>query len=133
MTSLSFYHMLEYLFVARNHILSLTWDSFLLNQSKAYVGAMLFSIMEFSVINKFRETYLFAIPDIALDILFKLGCCMIIVGHIFRTTAEFTAAKSFNHMIQDDKEDTHKLVTHGIYSLARHPSYFGWMLWAVGT
>ena len=89
--------MLEFLYVARNHILSLTWESFLINQSKHYVFSMLFAVTEFLVINKFRETYLFAIPDIALDILFKLGCCMIIVGHIFRTSAEFTAAKSFNH------------------------------------
>ena len=91
--------MLEFLYVARNHILSLKWESFLIDQSKHYVGSMFFAVFEFFVISYFRETYLFAIPDIALDILFKLGCCMITVGHIFRTSAEFTAAKSFNHTI----------------------------------
>ena len=24
-------------------------------------------------------------------------------------------------------------MTHGVYQVVRHPSYFGWTLWAVGT
>ncbi len=33
----------------------------------------------------------------------------------------------------DDKRDSHVLVTHGIYQYLRHPSYFGWFYWSIGT
>lgn len=45
----------------------------------------------------------------------------------------FTARKSFHHLVQDKKAPTHVLVTDGIYSWLRHPSYFGWTVWALGT
>lgn len=44
-----------------------------------------------------------------------------------------TAGQSFNHIVQAKKSDTHALVTTGIYSSLRHPSYFGFFWWAVGT
>ena len=97
---------------------------------------MLFAVLEFWLLNGLREKYLFAmftIPQSALDIMFWIGVCMIVVGQAFRTLAEFTAAKSFNHLVQDEKDEKHVLVTNGVYRLVRHPSYFGWMLWAVGT
>ena len=64
---------------------------------------------------------------------FGIGVVMICVGHFFRVSAMFTAGQSFHHIVQDEKADTHVLITHGVYSIVRHPSYFGWMLWAVGT
>ena len=27
----------------------------------------------------------------------------------------------------------HRLVTHGVYAWLRHPAYFGWFWWSVGT
>ena len=33
----------------------------------------------------------------------------------------------------EEREDSHKLVTSGVYSVLRHPSYFGWFYWSVGT
>ena len=32
-----------------------------------------------------------------------------------------------------EKREQHKLVTTGFYSIVRHPSYFGWFYWSVGT
>ena len=58
---------------------------------------------------------------------------MMVVGHCFRIGAMFTAAKSFHHVVQEKKASSHVLVTSGVYSIVRHPSYFGWTLWAVGT
>ena len=72
-------------------------------------------------------------PKVVLQASFCIGLVMITIGHFFRVGAEFTAAKSFHHIVAEDKAPTHTLVTHGVYSLVRHPSYFGWMLWAVGT
>ena len=55
--------------------------------------------------------------------------------HIFpiRTLAMITAGRSFNHQIEVEREEGHVLVTEGIYSIMRHPSYAGWLYWAVGT
>jgi protein-S-isoprenylcysteine O-methyltransferase len=44
-----------------------------------------------------------------------------------------TAKTNFNHIVQSVREDGHQLVTHGVYSLCRHPSYVGWFLWSIGT
>ena len=44
-----------------------------------------------------------------------------------------TAGSNFDHLIRVSKEDKHQLVTSGIYSLSRHPSYVGWFYWSVGT
>lgn len=58
---------------------------------------------------------------------------MVVLGHGFRVGSMFYAASNFNHLVQTSKVKDHKLVTSGPYSVSRHPSYFGWFLWAVGT
>ena len=45
--------------------------------------------------------------------------------------SRYTAASNFNHQIESNKRDDHELVIHGIYSILRHPSYFGWFWWCV--
>ena len=45
----------------------------------------------------------------------------------------FTAGKSFDHIIQTERNDDHVLVTWGIFGTMRHPSYVGWYMWSVGT
>lgn len=35
--------------------------------------------------------------------------------------------------MQSEKARDHVLVTHGVYSWFRHPSYVGWFYWSVGT
>jgi len=43
------------------------------------------------------------------------------------------AGTNFNHIVQYQKSREHQLVTDGIYSYLRHPSYFGFFWWAIGT
>ncbi|CAN0453530.1 unnamed protein product, partial [Hapterophycus canaliculatus] len=31
------------------------------------------------------------------------------------------------------REESHQLVTSGVYRFLRHPSYFGWFWWSLGT
>ena len=62
-----------------------------------------------------------------------VGLAMVIVGHTFRISAMFTAARNFTHVVAHEKVEEHKLVTTGVYSICRHPSYFGWFLWSIGT
>lgn len=44
-----------------------------------------------------------------------------------------TCGGNFSHFLMSKKRNGHELVTSGIYSLFRHPSYFGWFYWSLGT
>lgn len=44
-----------------------------------------------------------------------------------------TGCTNFAHIVQTEKDKHHELVTHGVYSLFRHPSYVGWFYWSIGT
>jgi protein-S-isoprenylcysteine O-methyltransferase len=43
------------------------------------------------------------------------------------------ASTNFSHQISYTKQPNHTLVTSGVYSISRHPSYFGFFWWAIGT
>ncbi|KAK9916461.1 hypothetical protein WJX75_002863 [Coccomyxa subellipsoidea] len=58
---------------------------------------------------------------------------MIIVGELIRKIAMVTAKHNFTHVLQSERRDNHVLVKHGIYRYFRHPGYFGWFLWMLGT
>ena len=62
-----------------------------------------------------------------------LGAAMLVVGQGTRTTAMMHAGSNFNHLIQKKKKEGHVLVTGGIYRYLRHPSYFGFFWWGLGT
>ena len=62
-----------------------------------------------------------------------VGLLMVVACQALRTVAMATAAANFTHQIAEHKTDDHELVTHGVYSVFRHPSYVGWFYWAIGT
>jgi len=43
------------------------------------------------------------------------------------------ASSNFSHQVAREKKPTHTLVTTGVYSFVRHPGYFGFFWWSVGT
>ena len=45
----------------------------------------------------------------------------------------WTARSNFSHIIVTEQEGNHQLVTTGVYSVSRHPSYLGWFCWSIGT
>lgn len=82
------------------------------------------------------------------------GCAICIAGEVLRKTAMLNAGTNFNHLVcihisillshilifhiyfskvQYEKAEDHVLVTSGVYSLFRHPSYVGWFYWSIGT
>jgi protein-S-isoprenylcysteine O-methyltransferase Ste14 len=46
---------------------------------------------------------------------------------------QIQAGFAFTHLIKCERRPGHYLVHSGMYGLLRHPGYFGWFLWALGT
>ena len=65
--------------------------------------------------------------------LLLLGFVLTAVGQVVRTLAMAQAASNFNHHVQVEHKAGHVLVTHGLYRFLRHPSYFGFFWWGLGT
>lgn len=62
-----------------------------------------------------------------------VGLVMVLCGEGLRKAAMLTAGSNFNHIVQNEKSQSHVLVTSGVYALFRHPSYVGWFYWSIGT
>ena len=62
-----------------------------------------------------------------------LGIALVILGQVFRSLAMKQAGTSFNHIVQSSKKEDHVLVTSGVYQFSRHPAYFGFFWWGLGT
>lgn len=125
--SLAFFHISEYVLTSIFNARTLSLDSFLLNHSMEYGLAILASCAEYIV-----EYLLF--PGVkSLHVVALLGLAMVVFGEALRKTAMVTAGRNFTHVVQHYKRSGHRLVTHGVYSLCRHPSYAGWLCWSVGS
>lgn len=138
--SLSTFHLLEYLFALTFHPMDCTSDSFLLFQNKKESFALLASMLEY-----FIEKALIAIPYTRQRIpsfllgmkgnpkLYVPATVSVMFFQAVRTIAMWTAGYNFHHYIRDNPDPEQTLTTTGIYSLIRHPSYFGWFYWAIST
>lgn len=62
-----------------------------------------------------------------------VGLIMVLCGEGLRKAAMLTAGSNFNHIVQNEKAQSHVLVTTGVYAYFRHPSYVGWFYWSIGT
>ena len=125
---LAIFHLSEYITTALSNPQNLSFDSFLVNHSVQYWGAMLVSWVEYFTIN-------FFFPQLkpSLTLVTFTGLLLCLLGELTRKLAMLHAGRNFNHLVQSHKSREHKLVTTGIYGWSRHPSYVGWFLWSVGT
>ncbi|KAE8212920.1 hypothetical protein CF327_g3503 [Tilletia walkeri] len=121
------FHMLEFVITARYNPTRLFADSFLLQNGVGYHIAHGFAVCEFVL-----ESYFFPCAKVptALTI---LGLGLMLVGQAARSLAMVHAGNSFSHQVAAYKREDHILVTTGVYSISRHPSYFGFFYWALGT
>ncbi|XP_020361697.1 protein-S-isoprenylcysteine O-methyltransferase isoform X3 [Oncorhynchus kisutch] len=127
MCSMSFFHYSEYLVTAIINPHSLSLDSFLLNHSVEYTVAAVSSWVEFTIEK-------LSIPELKqLSWLSLVGLVMVLCGDFLRKSAMLTAGSNFNHIVQNEKAQSHVLVTDGVYAFFRHPSYVGWFYWSIGT
>ncbi|RKF65065.1 Protein-S-isoprenylcysteine O-methyltransferase [Golovinomyces cichoracearum] len=129
---LCLFHFLEYWTTARANSSVASVSSFLLtNNGAAYNIAHSCALLEMILTHLFYpRTFL---PERIQKLLLLFGTLFIIIGQITRALAILTAGPSFSHIVAHHKRNTHVLVTHGIYSILRHPSYFGFFWWGIGT
>lgn len=127
MCIMTLFHYSEFLAIAIIQPKLVSTDSFVINHSKEYTVAAITSWLEY-----FLEYYFF--PEMkTFHWLSNIGLLICIGGEMLRKIAMFTAKSNFNHIVQCEKSDDHVLVTHGVYSFCRHPSYVGWFYWSIGT
>lgn len=124
--TLCIYHYSEYLSVLIYHFDMISCEYFLIDHSKSWVISTLASFAEMIIGTYFFDKYK------KIKILFFIGLIMTIIGQYFRIAALFTGKTNFTHRIRYNKNDEHELITYGVYSLSRHPSYFGFYIWSVG-
>eukprot|EP01083_Nonionella_stella_P082976 229245_1 len=121
------FYTMEYVWAALFHPDEVSFDSFMLfNHSNEFHIALCFSAVEYWI-----EYLLFG--SNAYDKKQLTGLAMIIMGQAIRTVAQFTAGVNFTHQIAYYKKEEHVLIKHGIYRVLRHPSYFGFFYWSIGT
>lgn len=105
----------------------LSVDSFLLNNGLAYHVAHSVAALEWLL------TLYFAPHWKAMPYVSAVGIIITLFGQLLRSLAMVHASSNFSHAIAWRKSATHRLVTDGIYSWSRHPSYAGFFYWGVGT
>ncbi|KAF8424536.1 S-isoprenylcysteine O-methyltransferase [Tirmania nivea] len=128
---LSLFHLLEFWTTARyNTPNAKTSSAFLLSTNGsayniAHSAAILEAVIELYFFPSFKQRISF-FPTI-------LGLALIAIGQSVRTLAMVHAGTNFNHVVQRQRRPGHTLVKHGVYSWLRHPSYYGFFWWGLGT
>ncbi|KAG9636771.1 farnesyl cysteine-carboxyl methyltransferase, partial [Aureobasidium melanogenum] len=129
--TLSLFHFLEFWTTARYNTANAKVSSYLLTSNGgSYLAAHVAAMIEIIVTSlyfpglqdRYSNTYTIA-----------LGLTVVVMGQAIRSIAMAQAGVSFNHIPAKSKKNDHVLVTEGLYSYFRHPSYFGYFFFAVGT
>lgn len=141
--ALSLFHFLEYFVTARYNTREATVSAFLLSSNGwAYNAAHGSAVVECILSHwlwpgqtslgralSFTEPF----SGESISILLILGFVLTAVGQVVRTLAMAQAASNFNHHVQVEHKEGHVLVKSGLYRFSRHPSYFGFFWWGLGT
>ena len=125
------FHFGEYALTAAFRPDTLSFDNFLLNHSPAY------QVMVGSCWFEYWVEYFLAqgvLPGCkGWGYVSSIGMFLCLVGLASRALGMATASTNFSHRIEEQKRQEHTLVKHGIYSYLRHPAYFGFFWFSVGT
>lgn len=130
---LALFHFLEFFLTARYNTEAAQVSSFLFSTNgSAYNIAHTGAVVECLLRTLIFQDHMFAGPLISRALLF-LGLGLIVMGQAVRSLAMAKAGTNFSHLVRHAKKHSQELVTTGIYGVLRHPSYFGFFWWAVGT
>ncbi|GAA5872326.1 hypothetical protein JCM3774_003346 [Rhodotorula dairenensis] len=127
LASWAVFHMLEFVVTSMYNPGKLTVSSYLLDNGRAYYAAHLAGMLEHVLEDAFLPAQYRRWKHAGG--LFLLGLVATAFGQFLRSFAMVSASSNFSHL----KRPGHELVTSGIYSWSRHPSYAGFFWWAVGT
>lgn len=130
LATLAVFHFLEFYTTAAYNTPSAYVSSFLLTNGSQYRIAHAVAFVE-----TFITTFFFPHwqARVHAPSVIALGLAMVVVGQVVRSIAMAQAGTNFNHQVQSRKKDDHELVTNGLYAYFRHPSYFGFFWWGIGT
>ncbi|KAF2008659.1 protein-S-isoprenylcysteine O-methyltransferase [Aaosphaeria arxii CBS 175.79] len=124
------FHFLEFWTTARYNTPAATTSSFLLTNGARYRQAHTFAFIESLLTSYFLPHWQSRVNP---PLVIALGVALILVGQVVRSLAMVQAGTNFNHHVQSRKNEGHVLVTEGLYAIFRHPSYFGFFWWGLGT
>jgi protein-S-isoprenylcysteine O-methyltransferase len=128
--TLSVFHFLEFWITAEYNTPSAYVSSFLLTNGSRYRQAHTFAFFETLLTSYLLPGWQARVNPPSI---IALGVTMIVVGQTVRSYAMKQAGTNFNHQVQSRKNEGHELVTTGLYAYFRHPSYFGFFWWGLGT
>ncbi|KAK7445269.1 hypothetical protein CaCOL14_006370 [Colletotrichum acutatum] len=133
LSALSLFHFLEFYTTAAYNTPQATVHAYLLTANwPAYAIAHATAFLECLLTNLVFPNSVWA-PFGLRTFLLITGLLLVGLGQTVRSAAMVTAGQSFNHTIQHYRAESHTLVTGGVYAYFRHPSYFGFFWWAIGT
>ncbi|KZM21282.1 Protein-S-isoprenylcysteine O-methyltransferase [Ascochyta rabiei] len=128
--ALSVFHFLEFYTTAAYNTPSASVASYLLTNGSQYRIAHTTAFVETLITSYFFSEWQSKIHS---PLVILLGVAMVLVGQVVRSIAMAQAGTNFNHTVQSSKNEGHELVTGGLYAYLRHPSYFGFFWWGIGT
>lgn len=133
LSALATFHFLEFWTTAAYNTREAEVSSFLLTANwPAYAIAHSVASLECLVTNLLFPDRHWA-PFHLGTLTMLVGIMLVVVGQVVRSVAMVQAGPSFNHIVQQKPKEDHMLVTTGIYGSLRHPSYFGFFWWSLGT
>ncbi|KAL2753389.1 hypothetical protein ACRALDRAFT_2066677, partial [Sodiomyces alcalophilus JCM 7366] len=134
LAALSLFHFLEFWATAAYNPPEARVHAFLLTANwPAYAIAHAAACAECLLAGLLHPGPYAAVPPPLRTALMAAGLALVVGGQAVRSAAMVTAGRSFNHTVQHRRAASHALVTRGIYAWFRHPSYFGFFWWALGT
>ncbi|KAF2204284.1 prenyl cysteine carboxyl methyltransferas-like protein Ste14 [Delitschia confertaspora ATCC 74209] len=129
-STLCVFHFLEFWTTAQYNTPLAEVSSYLLSNGSMYRQAHTVAFVETVITSYFFPQWQSRVNP---PIIILLGLALVIVGQTVRSLAMAQAGTNFNHQVQSKKSEGHELVTRGMYSVFRHPSYFGFFWWGLGT
>ncbi|KAJ9151887.1 Protein-S-isoprenylcysteine O-methyltransferase [Pleurostoma richardsiae] len=133
LSALALFHFLEFWTTAAYNTPAADVGSFLLTANwPAYPIAHSAASLE-CLVTHFLLPSWYRAPLGSGPLLTAVGLALVVVGQAVRTAAMVQAGTSFNHIVQHRRGRQHALITTGVYAALRHPSYFGFFWWALGT
>ena len=132
-SALSLFHFLEYYITAAYNPVLATTSAFLFSANgSAYNAAHSLALLETILTHTIIPYGTSILPSLRPYTVW-LGLGMMLIGQATRSLAMAQAGTNFNHTVQQQKARGHELVTTGVYGTLRHPSYFGFFWWGLGT